>query len=108
MMKIVAIFSSASLHVNRGEMFAEFLENLSRNVHSGDTTDISLNELEELNASIRKTELPKTREEFEIRANLFYLIFEVENYLNIKEKNSLPQEVAKTRYLWKETDNANL
>jgi uncharacterized membrane protein YgaE (UPF0421/DUF939 family) len=86
MMKIVAIVSSSSLHVKQKEMFAEFLENLSENVHSGDTTDISLNELEELKASIRKTELPKTREEFEIRANLFYLIFEMENYLNIKKK----------------------
>jgi uncharacterized membrane protein YgaE (UPF0421/DUF939 family) len=86
MMKIVAIFSSSSLDVKQKEMFADFLENLSRNVHSGDTTDISLNELEELNALIRKMELPKTREEFEIRANLFYLIFEMKNYLNIKKK----------------------
>jgi uncharacterized membrane protein YgaE (UPF0421/DUF939 family) len=86
MMKIVAIFSSFSLDVKQKEMFADFLENLSRNVHSGDTTDISLNELEELNALIRKMELPKTREEFEIRANLFYLIFEMKNYLNIKKK----------------------
>lgn len=86
MVRIIAIFSSSSLHVAQKEMFAEFLENLSQNVHSGDTTDISLNELEELNASIRKTELPKTREEFEVRANLFYLIFEMENYLNIKRK----------------------
>ena len=67
-------------------MLAEFLENLSQNVHSGDTTDISLNELKELKVSIRKTELPKTRDEFEVRANLFYLIFEIENYLNIKKK----------------------
>jgi len=86
MMKIVAIFSSFSLDVKQKEMFADFLENLSRNVHSGNTTDISLNKLEELNALIRKMELPKTREEFEIRANLFYLIFEMKNYLNIKKK----------------------
>lgn len=86
MVKIIAIFSSSSLHVKQKEMFAEFLENLSRNVHSGDTTDNSLNELAELKATIRKTELPKTREEFEVRANLFYLIFEMENYLNIKKK----------------------
>ena len=86
MVKIVAIFSTASQHVKQKEMFAEFLENLSQNVHSGDTTDISLNELKELKASIRKTELPKTRDEFEVRANLFYLIFEIENYLNIKKK----------------------
>jgi len=86
MMKIVAIFSSFSLDVKQKEMFADFLENLSRNVHSGNTTDISLNKLEELNALIRKMELPKTREEFEIRANLFYLIFEMKNYLTIKKK----------------------
>ncbi|WP_186673581.1 aromatic acid exporter family protein [Sporosarcina sp. BP05] len=86
MMKIIAIFSSSSLDVKQKEMLAEFLENLSRNVHSGDTTDISLNELEELNALIRKMELPKTREEFEVRANVFYLIFEMKNYLNIKKK----------------------
>ncbi|KAA0944284.1 aromatic acid exporter family protein [Sporosarcina sp. ANT_H38] len=86
MMKIVAIFSSSSLDIKQKEMFAEFLENLSRNVHSGDTTDISLNELEELSALIRKMELPKTREEFEVRANLFYLIFEMKNYLTIKKK----------------------
>ncbi|MEK3977930.1 aromatic acid exporter family protein [Psychrobacillus sp. FSL K6-2836] len=86
MMKIIAIFSSSSLDIKQKEMFAEFLENLSRNVHSGDTTDISLNELEELNEIIRKMELPKTREEFEVRANLFYLIFEMKNYLNIKKK----------------------
>ncbi len=67
-------------------MLAEFLENLSENVHSGDTTDISLNELEELNALIRKMDLPKTREEFEVRANLFYLTCEMKNYLNIKKK----------------------
>src|SRR5699024_6186330 len=67
------------------EMLAKFLENLSQNVHSGDTTDISLHKLEELYKSFRKTALPKTREEFEVRAKLFYLIFEMENYLNIKK-----------------------
>jgi len=86
MMTIVAIFSSSSLDIKQKEMSADFLENLSRNVHSGDTTDISLNELEELNATIRKMELPKTREEFEVRANLFYLTFEIKNYLNLKKK----------------------
>jgi len=85
-MKIVAIFSSSNLDIKQKEMIAEFLENLSKNVHSGDTTDISLNKLEELNAVIREMELPKTREEFEIRANLFYLTYEMKNYLNIKKK----------------------
>lgn len=86
MLKIIAVFSSSSLHVKQKEMLAEFLDKLSRNVHSGDTTDHSLHELAELKASNRQTDLPKAREEFEVRANLFYLIFEIENYLNIKKK----------------------
>lgn len=86
MITIVAIVSSSDLHVKQKEMFAEFLEYLSQNVDSGDKTSILLTRLQELKASIRETELPKTREEFEIRANLFYLIFEIENFLNIKKK----------------------
>lgn len=86
MVKIVAIVSLSEQDVKQKEMFAAFLAYLSQNVHSGNTTSISLNRLEELKATVRETELPKTREEFEIRANLFYLIFEMENYLNIKKK----------------------
>lgn len=86
MVKIIAIVALSKQHVKQKEMFAEFLAYLSQNVHSGNTTSISLNRLAELKATVRETELPKTREEFEIRANLFYLIFEMENYLNIKQK----------------------
>lgn len=86
MMKIIAIFTSTSLHVKQKEMLADFLEDLSKNVHSGNTTDKSLQNLEALYESFRETALPKGREEFEVRANLFYLIFELENYLMIKKK----------------------
>src|SRR5699024_10116120 len=86
MVKIIAVFTESSLHVKQKEMLADFLENLSENVHSGDTTDASLRELENLHISFRQTDLPKTREEFEVRAKLFYLIFEMENYLMMKKK----------------------
>ena len=86
MTQVVAIVSSFELHVQQKEMFANFLEDLSQNVHSGDTTDVFLEKLEECMAEIRITELPTTRDEFEIRANLFYLIYEIENYLKIKKK----------------------
>lgn len=86
MMKIVAVASRSELDIKQKEMFANFLENLSQNVHSGDTTDQSLQQLQELYDEFKKTNLPKTREEFEVRANLFYLIFEMENYLNIKKQ----------------------
>jgi uncharacterized membrane protein YgaE (UPF0421/DUF939 family) len=85
MAKIISIVSSLGLHVKQKEMFADFLEYLSQHVHSGDTTETSLNKLQECKASIRGTALPQTREEFELRANLFYLIYEIENYLKIKK-----------------------
>lgn len=86
MLTMVARVASADLHVTQKIMFADFLEHISENVHSGDTTDTSLNKLNTLMQSIRETDLPQTREEFEIRANLFYLVFEMENYLTIKKK----------------------
>lgn len=84
--KIVAIVSATPLYVRQKEMCAQFLEDLSENVHSGDTTERSLEELAQLKSAIREMELPQTREEFEVRANLFYLLYEMENYLNIKRK----------------------
>lgn len=86
MMKVVAIVSIESVHVTQKEMLAQFLENLSQHVHSGNTTERFLTELMTLKETVRKMPLPKVREEFEVRANLYYLIFELENYLTIKNE----------------------
>lgn len=84
--RMLPIVSSLELQVKQKEMFADFLAFLSKNVHSGDTTELSLQKLEDCWEMVRKTELPATREEFETRANLFYLMNEIENYLMIKRK----------------------
>ena len=86
MVTIVHIISSSDLHVKQRGMLADFFEYVSQNVHSGDTIHSALERLENYEASIRETELPKTREEFEVRENLFYLNFEIKNYLTIKKK----------------------
>ena len=83
MAAILSIVSSSELDVKQKGMLATIFLNISQHVHSGDTT-IALQLLEEYEESIRETELPKTREEFEIRANLFYLNFGIKNYLIIK------------------------
>lgn len=83
MVTIIGIVSSSKLEVKQRGMLANIFLNISRHVDSGDTT-IALQLLEEYEESIRETALPKTREEFEIRANLFYLNFEIKNYLIIK------------------------
>lgn len=86
MMKMIAVFSFSNQHVQQKEMLADFLAELSENIHSGDTTSYFLKELDALHESFRQTPLPMTRAEFEIRANLFYLLFEIDNYLTIKQK----------------------
>ncbi|WP_164668674.1 aromatic acid exporter family protein [Virgibacillus doumboii] len=65
---------------------ADFFEDLSDNVHPGNTAIIYLDELEELRKTFDKEELPKTQEEFETRANLFRLLHEIEDYLILKKK----------------------
>jgi uncharacterized membrane protein YgaE (UPF0421/DUF939 family) len=82
--RMLPIVSSLHLQVPQGEQIADFLENLSNRVHSGNTAYIFLDKLKEMRQEIQKTPLPQTREEFEIRASLFYLLHEIEQYLFIK------------------------
>lgn len=84
--RMLPVVSSLGIRVKQKEIFAEFLEFLSQHVHSGDTTELSLQKLDECWKLIRETDLPQTREEFETRAGLFYLMNEIENYLHIKRK----------------------
>ena len=68
------------------EKIASFFEGLSKAVHPGNTAIIFLEQLHELRELISKKDLPTTREEFEIRANLFQLLQEIEDYLIVKNK----------------------
>lgn len=86
MLKIVAVISMSELYVKQREMLADFFEHTSERVHSGDTTEQSMRHLDEIMAIIRRMDLPKNREEFEVRANLYYLVFEMENYFMIKKR----------------------
>lgn len=68
------------------DKIASFFEELSESVSPKNTATIFLDDLSELRDIFRAGELPSTREEFEIRANLFRLLHEIELYLNIKSK----------------------
>lgn len=85
MIQIVAIAASSEIPLKQKRMLADFFSHLSENVDATDTTADSFHKLEEYMITIRESQLPTTREEFEVRANLFYLIFEIENYLKIKQ-----------------------
>lgn len=88
--RILPIISTLNQQFPQGEQMADFLERLSRHVHPGNTAHLFLAELSEMREKIKKTPLPQTREEFETRASLFYLLNEIENYLWIKYHYNKP------------------
>lgn len=67
---------------------ADFFEKLSDSVHPGNTANVFIDELNELFKTVRAEELPKTRKEFETRANLFRLLHEIQDYLYLKHNFS--------------------
>ena len=80
------IVTSISHTVEQGKPIADFIEELADHIHSGNTAIIYLKKLHQMSLSFEEMELPKTREEFEIRAGLLHFIKEMEQYLNIKSK----------------------
>lgn len=82
--RMMPIVSSLHLQVPQGRQLAEFLDDLGTRVHPGNTAYLSLERLRKMREAIDQTPLPQSQEEFEIRAALFYLIHEIEEYLYIK------------------------
>ncbi|MFL6563022.1 MAG: aromatic acid exporter family protein, partial [Bacillus sp. (in: firmicutes)] len=82
--RILPIVTSITHSVKQGHMIADFLEELSENIHSRNTAHIYIENLREMEKSFEEMELPKTREEFEVRAALLQLVNEMNDYLIIK------------------------
>ncbi len=68
------------------ERIAAFFEKLSEAVHPGNTAVLYLDELRDIRTEFKKEELPTTQEEFETRASLFQLLYDIEEYLMLKSK----------------------
>jgi uncharacterized membrane protein YgaE (UPF0421/DUF939 family) len=82
--RVLPAVTSISLHVKQADMIGDFVEMLSQGVHPGNTVLYYLEKLYRLRTQFEKMELPKTREEFEARANLLQFLKEMENYLLLK------------------------
>lgn len=83
--RVLPIISSIPETVPQGKIIADFIEELSENIHAGNTVDIHLEKLHKMFTTFKNMDLPKTREDFEIRAALFHVINEMEQYLLIKQ-----------------------
>ena len=82
--RMLPVVTSITHTVEQGEMIADFLEDLSKNIHPGNTAHRFLDKLSEMKHYFRDMDLPKSREEFEARAALYQFVREMEEYLWIK------------------------
>ncbi len=65
---------------------AELLDKIEREYHKDNTVEGLLTDLEELLLDMKKQELPVSREEFEARAILFYILMQIRSLLEIKRE----------------------
>jgi uncharacterized membrane protein YgaE (UPF0421/DUF939 family) len=82
--RVLPSVTSITRTVAQGKMIADFLEELSENIKFGNTAHIYIEKLKEMKKEFEEMELPKTREEFEVRAALLQLVNEMNRYLIIK------------------------
>jgi uncharacterized membrane protein YgaE (UPF0421/DUF939 family) len=82
--RMMPIVSSLHQVTEHGEILADFFTQLSKAVNSDNTAHIHLKKIEELRTQYKQMPLPKTRAEFEVRANLYHLVNEIQQYLIIK------------------------
>ncbi|MBY0145578.1 aromatic acid exporter family protein [Neobacillus niacini] len=82
--RVLPIVTSLTVTLPQGKMIAQFLKELSGNIQPGNTAYIYLEKLKEMKKEFEEMELPKTREEFEVRAALLQLVKEMNEYLIIK------------------------
>ncbi|WP_133579606.1 aromatic acid exporter family protein [Aureibacillus halotolerans] len=95
--RILPTVSRMTVTVRQGDMIADFLTQLSVSVHPGNTAHVHLERLEKLKESLKRTPLPVNREEFEVRALLYYFITEMERYLDIKKEFKALKDISKSK-----------
>lgn len=83
--RIMPYVSTLDKTVIQGHQLADFLQSLSEAVSPKNTSHLFLEELEEMEQHFKRMPLPKSRQEFEIRASLFYVMRELKQYLLTKE-----------------------
>ncbi|MFP7297734.1 aromatic acid exporter family protein [Neobacillus niacini] len=82
--RVLPLVTSLTVTLPQGKMIADFLEEVSNNIKPGNTAHIYLGKLRDMKKEFEEMELPKTREEFEVRAALLQLVKEMNEYLIIK------------------------
>jgi uncharacterized membrane protein YgaE (UPF0421/DUF939 family) len=83
--RILQLVASLPVTVVQGKMIADFIEELAEYISPGEVPQNFLEKLLDMRIQFQNMELPKTREEFEVRASLLQLTKELEQYLILKK-----------------------
>lgn len=96
--RILELAASLPVTVVQGKMIADFIEELAEYISPGEVPKNFLQKLLDMRVEFQNMELPKSREEFEVRAALLQLTKEIEQYLILKNSfKSLKKEKKKYR-----------
>lgn len=87
---MMQLLSQVYRHLPHGEMVAELFDQLSRDVLAEEYTGRTEHLLEDLEREFAEMELPKTREEFEVRSAILQLCRELALYLKIAKRHKIP------------------
>ena len=71
---------------------AGLIERIEKEFHKYNTVEGLLRDLEELLSEMKRQELPASREEFEARAILFYVLMQLKSLLQLKREFVLKRE----------------
>jgi len=82
--RIFNIASEIQSYHTHAEIMSDYMENLAKDIGRTDKATGQLEELNRLLEQYRNRPLPKTRKEFETRAKLYQIMFEIEAFLREK------------------------
>lgn len=82
--QVLPIVAEISVKVEQAHMIAEFIDEVAENIKSRELAPLFLDKLANMKESFASMDLPKTREEFEVRAELLHFVNEMERYLLLK------------------------
>ncbi|WP_100372503.1 aromatic acid exporter family protein [Bacillus sp. FJAT-45037] len=84
--RLMPFISSLEKSLPQSVELANFLEELSKSLSPANHVSYFMERLDRMEANFKKMDLPQTREEFEIRSSLFYIMHELRQYLLIKDR----------------------
>lgn len=82
--RVLPTVASIQAMVKQRDIIADFIEELAQGINPGNRAYFYLDKLMKMKQEFENMEMPKTREEFEVRAALLHFTNEMERYLIIK------------------------